>query len=63
MIYRDIEYSLMRSTMPDRWTWQFRIGERIRRGTTEAKLELLAARRVQQRIDRELKRLSRDAGA
>jgi hypothetical protein len=40
---------------PDLWQWQFRIGETVKTGKTETTLALLAARRVQLRIDRELK--------
>ncbi|MCA1378056.1 MULTISPECIES: hypothetical protein [unclassified Bradyrhizobium] len=39
--------------------WQFRIGDRIRTGKTETRLDLLAIRRVQLRIDRELKAIGR----
>jgi hypothetical protein len=40
--------------------WQFRIGEQIKTGKTETKIDLLAIRRVQLRIDRELKAIGRD---
>ena len=38
------------------WKWQFQIGDRVIAGTTEARLYLLAVRRVHMRIDRELKK-------
>jgi hypothetical protein len=40
------------------WRWQFQIGDQIKTGRTEAKLELLAIRRVQLRIDQALKEVS-----
>ena len=55
MIHRGIEYSVTAVT-PGIWKWQFRIGDRVVTGKTEAKLQLLAVRRVQMRIDRELKK-------
>jgi len=48
-------YTLMLSTTPDIWTWQFQIGDKIVKGKTEARLPILATRRVQFRIDRELR--------
>ncbi|MBX9646679.1 MAG: hypothetical protein K2X57_06455 [Xanthobacteraceae bacterium] len=55
MIHRGIEYTVTAVT-PGIWKWQFRIGDRVVTGRTEAKLQLLAVRRVQLRIDRELKK-------
>lgn len=51
---RGVEFSLMKA-QPDLWKWRFQIGETIVSGSTETKLMGLAVRRVQQRIDRELK--------
>jgi hypothetical protein len=39
---------------PGLWKWQFQIGETIMTGQTHSNLMGMAARRVQQRIDREL---------
>jgi hypothetical protein len=39
----------------DRWSWRFQIGETVRTGNTQTRLMGMAAYRVQQRIDRELK--------
>ena len=39
---------------PRIWKWQFRIGEQLKTGKTETRINLLAIRRVQLRIDREL---------
>lgn len=45
---------------PDIWKWQFRIGDAVKTGKTETRINLLAIRRVQQRIDRELKQAARE---
>jgi hypothetical protein len=59
MIYKGVEYTVT-AEAPGTWRWQFRIGERVVSGKTEAKLNLLAIRRVQLRIDRELKKAERE---
>jgi len=41
---------------PGLWKWRFQIGEAVTTGRAEAKLMGLAAHRVKQRIDRELKK-------
>jgi hypothetical protein len=58
MNHKGVEYTLIRSETPGFWRWQFRIGDLVRPGKTEARLALLATRRVQ-RIDRELKHVTR----
>ena len=56
MIYKDVEYTVT-AVAAGTWKWQFRIGDRVIAGKTEARLYLLAVRRVQmRRIDRELKK-------
>jgi hypothetical protein len=60
MIHKGVEYTVTLAT-PGVWKWQFQIGDTIKTGKTEAKLQLLAIRRVQLRIDRELKKASREA--
>jgi hypothetical protein len=55
MNHKDVEYSLARSETPGIWKWQFRIGYLVKSGRTEARLPLLAMRRVQLKIDLELK--------
>lgn len=55
MRYRGVDYSLILAMAPDRWRWHFEIGEKSRTGHTVAKLHLLAERRVQMIIDRELR--------
>ena len=60
MIHRGIEFTIVATDVPGLWCWRFTIGGRTRTGRTEARLELLAIRRVRLKIDRELKRAHRD---
>jgi len=39
----------------DRWKWRFQIGETVKTGNTQTRLMGMAAHRVQQKIDRELR--------
>ena len=55
MVYKGVEFTVT-AVSPGVWKWQFLIGDRVVVGKTEAKLNLLAIRRVQLRIDRELKK-------
>ena len=50
---KGVEFTLMQ-VQPGLWKWQFQIGETITTGKTQSSLKGIAARRVQQRIDREL---------
>ena len=59
MIYKGVEYTVT-AVGPGIWKWQFRIGDKVVAGKTEARLNLLAIRRVQLRIDRELKKTERE---
>ena len=59
MIYKGVEYTLT-PVAPGVWKWRFQIGDKVISGKTEARLNLLAIRRIQLRIDRELKKASRD---
>ena len=60
MNHKGVEYTLLtRSETPGVRKWQFRIGDLVRSGRTEARLLLLAMRRVQLKIDRELKHAGR----
>ncbi len=61
MMYKGVEYTISMTAVPDVWKWQFQIGHQIKSGKTEAKLQLLAVRRVQSQIDRELRRVARTA--
>ncbi|WP_076858712.1 hypothetical protein [Bradyrhizobium mercantei] len=58
MIHKGVEFSVTQ-LMAGVWKWRFQIGDRVFTGKTEAKLDLLAIRRVQLRIDRELNNLGR----
>jgi hypothetical protein len=57
MKYRGVEYTVTMTTVPGVWKWQFRIGDEVKTGKTETRIDLLAIRRVQLRIDRELKKV------
>ncbi len=59
MTYKGVEFTVSMTAVPDVWKWQFQIGPQVKSGKTEAKLQLLAVRRVQSQIDRELRRLAR----
>ena len=58
MIHKGVEFSVTQF-VAGVWKWRFQIGDRVFMGKTEAKLDLLAIRRVQLRIDRELNNLER----
>jgi hypothetical protein len=45
MIYKGVEFTVT-AVSPGIWKWQFLIGDRVVAGKTEAKLSLLAIRRV-----------------
>jgi hypothetical protein len=57
---RGVEFTLVR-VEPGVWQWRFQIGETVSTGKTQTSLMGLAARRVQQRIDFELRK-PRDFG-
>ena len=59
MNHRGIEFTVAKTATQGVWQWQFRIGEKVKTGKTETKIDLLAIRRVQLRIDRELKAIDR----
>jgi hypothetical protein len=52
---KGVEFTLMQVD-EDRWKWRFQIGETVKTGNTQARLMGIAAHRVQQKIDRELKK-------
>ena len=56
MVHKGIEYTVALTAIPSVWKWQFRIGDEVKTGKTETRIGLLAIRRVQLRIDRELKK-------
>ncbi len=53
MNHRGVEFSVVEAEA-GLWRWQFRIGNAVTSGRTRTSLKGLAARRVQQRIDRVL---------
>ena len=62
MNHRSVEYTVTATSVPGVWKWQFRIGDEIKTGKMETKINLLAIRRAQLRIDRELKKMARVPG-
>lgn len=60
MNHRGVEFAVIPSA-PGVWKWQFRIGDTVINGKTETRLDLLAARRVRLRIDRELREARKQA--
>ena len=54
MMHKGVEYEIA-MIEPGVWRYQFRIGAVIRTGKTKSSLELLAERRVRQKIDRLLR--------
>jgi hypothetical protein len=56
MMHKGVEYMVVTTATPGIWKWQFRIGDQVKTGRTETRISHLAVRRVQLRIDRELKR-------
>jgi hypothetical protein len=63
MTHKGVDYTVALTTTPGIWKWQFQIGEKVKTGKTETRIGLLAIRRVQLRIDRELKQTAHDAAA
>jgi hypothetical protein len=54
MNYKGIEYTV-RMTEPGVWKYRFQIGRGIKVGATRVELKFVAVRRVEKRIDRELR--------
>ena len=61
MTQKGIEFSVVASEVAGIWRWRFSVNGEVKTGRTEAKLELLAIRRVKLKIDRELKLTRRRA--
>ena len=51
---KGVEFTL-RQVDENQWNWRFQIGETVKTGNTQTRLMGMAAHRVQQKIDRELK--------
>jgi hypothetical protein len=60
MIYKGVDYTVAPTATPWVWKWQFRIGDEVKTGKTETKIERLAMRRAELQINRELLRSSRE---
>jgi hypothetical protein len=60
MNHRGVEYTVAMTATPGVWKWQFQLGDEVKSGRTETRIALLAIRRVQLRIDRELKKTARE---
>ena len=56
MNHKGVEYTVRRMAALDVWQWEFRIGDKVKAGKTETKLEYLAIRRARLRIDQELRK-------
>ncbi len=64
MNHRGIEFTVAKTAVPGVWQWQFRIGNTLKTGKAQTKIDLLAVRRVQRvqlRIDRELRAIAQKA--
>ena len=57
MTHNGIDYTLTASADARSWHWQFELAGKLIAGKTRTSLKLFAARKVEQRIDRELKQL------
>lgn len=63
MHHRGVEYTVVMTAVPNVWKWQFRIGDQVKTGKTETRINLLAIRRVQLRINREFKNAERQSAS
>ncbi|MGY4315157.1 hypothetical protein [Bradyrhizobium sp. JR3.5] len=55
MQHRGVQFSI-REALPGEWRYSFKIDDKIISGKTQTRLQLLAVRRVKDRINRELNR-------
>lgn len=58
---KGVEYSLL-PIEPGLWIWRFQIGETVTTGKTHTRLQGMAARRVELRIDGAIRKLKTDGG-
>ncbi|PDT87825.1 hypothetical protein CO669_23435 [Bradyrhizobium sp. Y36] len=58
-IHRGVHYSLRRNAAPGYWRYAYAISDRVRAGRVQGRLPLLAIRRVQMCIDRDMRALGR----
>ncbi|WP_275171153.1 hypothetical protein [Bradyrhizobium sp. CSS354] len=54
-IHRGIHFSLKPNAAPGYWRYAYAVGDRARSGRVQGRLPLLAIRRVQMRIDRDMR--------
>jgi hypothetical protein len=59
VIYKGVEYTVVATAEPDVWEWRYRIGDQVKTGKTQTRLETLAARRVKSKIDAALRAATR----
>jgi len=55
MNHKGVEYTVIETTTPGIWKWQFQLDDAVKSGQTETRIELLARRRVQLRINQALR--------
>ena len=60
MIYKGVDYTIAPTATPWIWKWRFRIGDEVKTGKTETKIERLAMRRAELHINRELLKSCRE---
>jgi hypothetical protein len=51
MKYKGVDYTVVETTTGGVWKWQFQIGDSVRSGKTETRIELMARRRAQLQIN------------
>jgi hypothetical protein len=61
MIRKGIKYRVIATEMPGIWRWRFCLGNELKTGKTETRIAQLAIRRVELRIDRELRKVATHA--
>jgi hypothetical protein len=58
-MYKGVEYTIVATAEPDVWEWRYRIGDKVKTGKTQTRLEALAARRFKSKIDAALRAATR----
>ncbi len=53
--HRGVHFSLKRNAAPGYWRYAYTIHDKVRSGRVQGRLPLLAIRRVQMRIDRDMR--------
>jgi hypothetical protein len=51
MNYKGVDYTVVETTTGGVWKWQFQIGDYVKSGKTETRIELMARRRAQLQIN------------